>query len=293
MRIMGMLLAAVALTAGAVLADTATTTTTTGPVTATTIPPPATTTTTTTTTTPVATTVSTTTTMACPTTMPIVPTPCAAKASIDLNGQPVVLVLGTEEEYALRNLGVHGVNWHDTSLDMVSFYYWKDPLLNSHPNAVITRHGNPFYPYYALNTSPSRIAGFQESYLGNPSGVNAQSQSVLTSVKTQFRNITPQQAMAAGYQPVGACIPNVGQVYVNQSLIDNRFDAMVPEAYSFDQKGRLVAVHYLLLSDQPFMAFGQQFQASPLVQGAQQLTYWIVPNSNGTFAMKSNNSYCP
>jgi len=225
--------------------------------------------------------------------MPIVPSPCAAKASIDLSGQPVVLVLGTEEEYALRNLGVHGVNWHDTSLNMVSFYSWRDPLLNSHPNGVITRHGNPFYPYYALNTNPSRIAGYQESYMNFPASVDAQSQSVLMSVKNQYRGITTQQATAAGYLPLNACIPNVGQVYVNQSLIDNRFDAMVPEAYSFDQRGRLVAVHYLLLSDQPFMAFGQQFQASPLVQGAQQLTYWVVPNSNGPFAMKSNHRYCP
>lgn len=277
MKIMGMMLAAVAFTTVAALAQT--TTTTPGaavpPVTVTTYP------------------ISTTTTTAvCPDIDPAIPSPCAAKASTDITGKPAILVLGTEEQYALRSLNVRNVNWLETSMNMSSVMSPINPLLNSRPNWALTRAGNPFYPYYEIKTDIRQVAGFTETFTGMPANLNPESRATLTAVNERFRGLTTQQAVALGYQPVGACLPSVGQVYLNQSLIDNRFDAMVPEAVSFDRRGRLLAVHHLLLADQPFMAYGQMFQASPLVQGAQQLTVWQVSNRNGMFAMQNTTNYC-
>lgn len=281
MKIMGMLFAAVAFTAGAALAqDTTTTTTTVPPVTVATYP--------------IATT-TTTTAAVCPQIFPAAPSPCAAKATTDITGRPAILVLGTEEHYALSTLGVRNVNWIETSMNMTSITAQLNPLLSSRPNWALTRHGNPFYPYYEIKTnitSLSQVAGVTEIFGETPANLTPESRSTLQTVSGRFRGLTIQQAMAMGYQPVGACTPSVGQVYINQSLIDNRFDAMVPEAVSFDRQGRLLAVHYLLLSDQPFMAFNQQFQASPLVQGSQQLTVWQVSNRNGMFAMQNTKNYC-
>lgn len=230
----------------------------------------------------------------CPTPVLGYPSPCAAKLGQDVTGDPIVLVLGMEERYALESLDARGVDWRGVAMIGVSVFPAYDPLFNTSPNRVVTRHGNPYYPYYELNVrAPQLIAGMIETFPGLPTTLSPESRAVLSSVGQRYRGLTTQQAMALGYQPVGACQANIGQVYLNQSLVDNRFDAMVPEAFTFDRQGRLLAVHYLILADQPFMAYGQQFQTSPLVQGAQQQSVWLFQqNPNGLFAMQSTRNYC-
>lgn len=277
---LGIVLAAAIFAAGPALAETATTTTTTttvAPVTAATVPVAATATTVTT---------------VCPNIEATPPMPCAAKATMGITGRPVILVPGLQERFALDSLHVRDLNWFEAVMLQPSLASQTNPLMNSRPNWVLTRHGNPLYPYYGIKTSVSQVAGYRETFSQWPASVNAESQTVLNTMAARYRGLTPQQAMAMGYQPVGACLPTAGQVYINQAAIDNRFDAMAPEAFSIDRRGLLVAVHYLLLSDQPFMAFGLGFQPGTLVQGAQQLTVWQVAKRNGVFAAQNTVNYC-
>jgi hypothetical protein len=201
-------------------------------------------------------------------------------------------VLGSEEQYALHELGVSNLDWTDVSYNYPSIFSPGNPLTSSMVNPIVTRHGNPNYPYITLDRAV-RVAGMQERTLTYPASVASPDRTTLMAVADRFRGLTTQQAMTLGYQPMGACIPNVGQVYVNQSLVDNKFDPMMPEAFAFDQRGHLLAVHYLLLSTQPVMAFGQPMQPSPLVQGAYQLPVWLYrQNPNGLFAMTDTKNYC-
>jgi len=243
--------------------------------------------------TPMVSTASTTLVGACPTGVSAFPNPCAAKAVTDITGETVVLVLGAQEEYALDNLGVRGLNWDEVATTQISITPHRNPLTSSKPNMAITRHGNPYYPYIELGPI-DRVAGIQEMFVNLPGNLTPEARDVLTSVANRYRGLTPQQAILMGYQPLAACIPNIGQVYVNQAAIDNRFDPMNPEAFAFDQRGRLLAAHYIVLSDLPVVAFGQPMAASPIVQGAQQLPVWLfTSNRNGMFAMQSTNRYCP
>lgn len=287
MRTMWMLLAAVALCAGTALAQTGTTTTTTTtgtvlvPVAGVGMSPTA----------PILTPTvgaTATTVAACPVGVSSFPTPCAARTVQDINNRPVLLVLGTEERYAINTLGVRRLNWNDVSMNALDYTTERNPLTNSRPNASIVRHGNPYYPY--INYGPVQaVAGIQERFVNTnlPANLSTESRSALSMVADRYRGLTTQQAVAMGYQPVGAYTPNVGQVYINQAAIDNRFDVMVPEAFTFDNNGRLLAAQYIVLSDLPVVAFGQPLVASPLVQGAQQLSVWLFTNNpNGLFAMQ-------
>lgn len=269
MRAMWTMLAAVTLTTGAALAQVATTTTTA-------VCPPV----VGLVTTPVAA-------VTCPTGSPNYPTPCAAKLVTGISGEPMVMILGTEERYALDNLGAKHLNWTDISGNANSVFDQTNPLLNHRPNGSLMRHGNPYYPYYELPAT-SVVAGIEERYMALPATMTTQDRATLQAVADRYRGLTTQQAVAMGYQPIGAGIPNIGYVYVNQAMIDNRFDPLMPEALAFNDRGRIVAVHYILLSDVPFMAFGQQFQPSPLVQGATQLPVWLYMNNrNGMFTLVS------
>lgn len=244
-------------------------------------------------TTPTATTVTSASTLACPPGA-AVPGPCAAMIAPNVNGSPVIFILGSEERYAISNLPVQQrFNWRETAMNYPSFYWEGNPLTYNHPNRVITRHGNPYYPYYATTRRVST-----PSTGGNmiclPASLGADAQNTLSAVANRYRTLTPQQAVAMGYQPLAACIQGVGQVYLNQPLVDNVVDPMTPEAFSFDPNGRILAVHYIVVSPQQVIAFGQPMMASPLVQGAQQLPVWLFQNNrNGLFALTDTSTHCP
>lgn len=222
---------------------------------------------------------------------PAFPNPCAAKAISDIDGQPVILVLSSEETYALRQLNPKSteMNWDDYAFS-TSYFAPNNPIEFSHPNEVVSRHGNPYFPYYATNIRLSRVAGAQETYCGMtfPACTSADQRTILNNVANHYRGMSTQEAMTLGYQPMGTYIPNVGQIYINQSIVDNTFDPSVPEALAYDNRGNLVAVHYILLSNVPVIAFGQQMMPSPLVQGAIELPVWMYrSNKNGLFAFQN------
>lgn len=268
MKMMWTMLAAVAFSAGAALAQT------TSPVVV------------------QGTTIQTATAVSCPTITQSFPAPCAAKAVTDISGDTVVLVLGSEERYALNTLDTYNLGWRDIPSNYISLFSPDNPLTNTNQNMVVSRQGNPYFPYYRVEAAV-RVAGMTERYVSFPSTLSTEYRNTLTTVADRFRNVTTQQAMAMGYQPMGACIRNVGQVYLNQSFVDNRFDTMNPEALIFNQHGRLLAVDYILRSDVPVVAFGQQMQQSPLVQGALQLPVWLYDtNRNGMFSFQDTESHC-
>lgn len=227
---------------------------------------------------------------ACPVAVAPYPTPCAAKTGQWINGEDTVLILGSEEEFALQQLDVEDDYWNGMMLYNQNMNSADFAVLNFSPNSTLTRHGNPNFPYYMIDKENVQVAGVQEQF---QTAMPANAQSVLSAVGDRFEDVTVEQAMAMGYQPLGACVQGVGFVYVNQALIDNRFDAMMPEALAFDDDGDLLSVHYILLSDVPVAVFGQPMQPSVLVPGAMQLTVWpYEENPNGMFATTNPGVEC-
>jgi hypothetical protein len=197
----------------------------------------------------------------------------------------VILVLGSEEAYALNNVPVCPIWTEDVAMDYDSLFAPYNPLRSYHPNQEVTRGGNPYYPYYQLNSTCACVAGTCESYCSCPCGVDAGCRDVLNAVRDHFSCLTPQQAVAMGYCTSGQCVPGLGVVYLNSQLVDNTFNSMQPEAFLFSPDGHLLGVQYILLADQPYTLFCQQMQPCSIVPGAQQLTVWLWSNNpNGMFA---------
>lgn len=228
----------------------------------------------------------------CPPNAYVLPGQCPVQTGTSITGETMVLVLGSEESYALDTVPAN-VNWNAASLGYVSLFERGNPLTYSRPNPVVIRHGNPFYPYYRVSAKVS-VAGYQERLIRMPGNLSADTRNTLVSVANQYRTLTPQQAMAMGYQPIGTtCIEGYGMVYVNQSMVDATFDPMKPEGFSFGPNGRVLAVHYIANCGQRMSIFGQTTMDSPFVTGAQQVTVWLFePNRNGMFAMQNPSPLC-
>lgn len=228
----------------------------------------------------------------CPAVATALPPLCPVLLSEDVTGVPTILVLGTEERN-LGNVSRRDVNWRDATLSYSSLFEQNNPQTSIRINPAITRHGNPYAPYHLLGTRV-RVAGLREQYLApvKPASTAypAQYQGLLQTVAMRYQGLTPAQAQALGYQPITAYTPGVGQVFLNRSLVDSCFDANTPEAFVFDQQGRLAAVQYQVVAAQPLVLFGQQMQSSQLVQGAQQSTVWLfTTNPNGLMAGSNPN----
>lgn len=236
------------------------------------------------------------TTPACPTGCPTstsVPLPglCAARIARNITGNDVIQVLGYEESFALDNLPGVPVNYRDFSLSSNSIVDDYSPLLSYQPNAAVTRHGNPYFPYSAL--SPQCRVACPPIARGIPANLDVCDQGVLLSVRDQYCNLTRENAVCLGYQPIGACIDGIGTVYLNAGLVDNVFDPMQPEAFTYDDRGQLLAAHYIVTSSQQVTGFGQNFMPSPLVPEAQQLAAWIfTPNPDGLFCLSAPRIRC-
>ena len=212
------------------------------------------------------------------------PGPCAAVAAPNITGDTVILVLGSEESYALCNLPVRPLLYEDVARDYSSIFSPFNPLRSYHPNQEVTRGGNPYYPYYQVNSTCPCVAGTCECY-NNPCGLSTGCCNVLNAVRNQYSCLTPQQAVAMGYCTNGQCVPGLGMVYLNQQLVDNTFNAMQPEAFLFSADGHVLGVQYILLADQPYSLFCQQMQPCSIAPCAQQLTVWLwCNNPNGMFA---------
>lgn len=229
------------------------------------------------------------TTMACPGIAVTLPQPCPAVISQSVTGEPILLVLGTEEEIALESLNVRNLNYTQVPLSYLSPFEQRNPLSYLRVNPSVVRHGNPYYPYY-LVSPVSDVKGLEEVFVPGLEDLSPTNRTILANVTTRYRGLTPAQAMTLGYQPVGAFTPGVGQVYVNQALLSQPFNASMPQAFVFDRNGRLAAVQYFVMSATPVTIFGQPTVNSTIVPGAQQLTVWLyTSNPNGRFAPTNPN----
>jgi len=217
--------------------------------------------------------------------------PCPVEISALPTGSQVVLVLGTQERYGLNNVMRRGLNWRNSPHNYMSMLDPANPLNNWQPTPITRRYGNPFNPYYQVTSNDVRVAGMMERY---GQGIAPENKNALDAVKARYEGLTTQQARLLGYQPVGVCTAGMGQIYLNQSLVDNTFNAQMPEAFSFDAKGRLASVQYILLSDVAVSAYGQPMEPSQLVANARQLNVWLYQrNPSGVFAMTNSNITCP
>ncbi len=250
------------------------------------------------------------------TTTVTVPGPCAALQANTITGQPMILVLGSEESYALSNLHARVLGWYDAPSNFMSLFAEGNPITHSYPNAMVMRHGNPYYPYYQLHpgTQATGMRGTPEPVAMTttttttapatatcgcttlPRKLTATQRNTLMAVYNTYANLTPVQAVKMGYTAEGACMAGMGAVYVNRNLIDTTFDAQHPEAFSFTPDGRVAAVHYIVVTDndKSIMAFGSRSFSSPIAPGGQQVTVWLFQaNSNGFFARTNPGIECP
>jgi hypothetical protein len=215
------------------------------------------------------------------------PQPCPILTMEDTAGRTRVLVLGTQERYALEQLDQRDVDWRDNSMNYNSLFEPGNPRTSHRPNAIVTRGGNPYYPYQQV-TAPVRVPAMATRTVEVPATLSTTDRNVLTMVTNRYRGLTPTQAQALGYQASGSAIPGMGQMYVNQALIDNRFDAMMPEAFIFSPDGRLLAVQYMVRSATPVTLFGQPTRTSTTMNGVQYLTAWLYESNPNGFFMDIN-----
>ena len=224
----------------------------------------------------------------CPAAAAIPGTVCPAIIAQNIQGDTVLLVLGQEERFVFENVPIRHVGWRGTPLGYSSYFELDNPITHSQVNGPVSRHGNPFYPYYQVGPQ-SLVAGLQERFVLSTS-LTAQDQAVLQSVTVRYRGLTPAQAQLLGYEPVGAFVPGQGQVYVNRALVDARYDPQLPEAFIFNQQGQVVGVQYHVVSAQQITLFGQRTGTSVFVPGAQQVNVWLfTTNPSGLFAAQNPN----
>ncbi len=208
--------------------------------------------------------------------------PCPAVVTETPFG-PELLVLGTQETFALPALPVRDVTWRDVPFAYQSQFEVGNPLFYTRPNASILRHGNPNYPYIQVGQRVN-VAGTIERYTAVIGGLAPNDRTILQAVAQQYRNLNINQVCAMGYQQV--TVPaDQGLVFLNPALLDNVLEPMRPEAFVFDRQGRLVGAQYYIVTPAPVVAFGQPTRSSALVAGGQQLNVWLFrTNAYGLFA---------
>lgn len=222
--------------------------------------------------------------MVCPSPFAVLPAPCPAMITQTIGGDQTVLVLGSQETLGLNTVSPRHVGWMGVPSNYESLFTEGNPLTYTQVNGAVSRHGNPYYPYFALPPSSVRVAGLQEQFTSMTT-LSAMDQATLQTVGMRYRGLTTSEAQVLGYQPMGAFTPGLGQVYLNNALVGNQINPLLPQAFIFDRKGKLVGAQYDILSTQPVMLFGQTTMPSGMITGAQQLTVWLYTNNrSGLFA---------
>lgn len=232
--------------------------------------------------------------MVCPVSAAALPQPCPVVASTPLSSHSMVLVLGTQEYYALSNAPTRHLGWYDNSQNYSSYFTPGNPMTSYHPSPVVTRHGNPFLPYHQVSASlrPQAIASTTRM-VTLPASLSDTDRAALVTLSNRYRTMTTEQAMALGYTAQGTCVPGTGQLYLNTAMTSNPVDPMRPAGFYFGADGRVLAAVYLTPSSTPMVMFGQPTAASTITPGAQQMTVWIFePNPNGLFASTNPNTQC-
>ncbi|MHB9024285.1 MAG: hypothetical protein ACYC7E_08930 [Armatimonadota bacterium] len=226
----------------------------------------------------------------------VAPQPCPVLVTTTPGGRAMVLVLGTREDAAFDLAPAHNVGYSNTVSGSPSLFTPGNPLMYHRVNNVVSRHGNAYFPYYAL-PSGSRIAGTTEIFTGGrapwPRTLSSLGRNQLQGVYEQYRTLTPQQARAMGYQPLPQCVPGLGVVYLNTGMAGATFDRSRPAAFTFTSDGRLLSVHYIVQTTQAPTVYGMRLEPSPLVQGSWQLPVWLYENNpNGMFSLMNPRVTC-
>jgi PKD repeat protein len=104
---------------------------------------------------------------------------------------------------------------------------------------------------------------------------------------SRYRDISAAQA--EGYRPLGAFVSGLGQVYLNEKILNQLLALTTPPLLLYDSAQRLVGVRYVGFKPDEGRLFGFSVESWPRVGAAYVLTIWLVPNPNGPFASSNPN----
>lgn len=131
------------------------------------------------------------------------PEPPAAIVAQTITSEPVVLVLGSQEDYALRQLPDNRLGWRVAPRNYSSLFAEGNPLTYYRPNGHVTRHGNPYYPYFQLMVpAKAVVAGTQESYVLVPAPARVATLQTETSVLGTTETYTTTTTTPATVTPI-------------------------------------------------------------------------------------------
>ena len=107
-------------------------------------------------------------------------------------------------------------------------------------------------------------------------------------LRQQFEGLTPEQIKAAGYMPMGPCVPNpmgagaMGTHALNQQLLMAQFpsgtmDPSKPPALLLDQNNKVIGVEWEAadVGQGPMQLFGQTIQLQPGHPGVEEPHYML------------------
>ncbi len=104
---------------------------------------------------------------------------------------------------------------------------------------------------------------------------------------SRYRDISAAQA--EGYRPVGSFVTGLGQVYLNEKVLNAPLALATPPILLYDSTQKLVGVRYVAFKSDEGRLFGFSVESWPKVGAAFVLTIWLVPNPNGPFAASNLN----
>jgi PKD repeat protein len=96
-------------------------------------------------------------------------------------------------------------------------------------------------------------------------------------------------AQAEGYHPLGSFVAGLGQVYLNEKILNAPLALATPPILLYDSAQKLVGVRYVAFKPDEGRLFGFSVESWPKVGEAFVLTIWLVPNPNGPFAASNPN----
>jgi len=104
---------------------------------------------------------------------------------------------------------------------------------------------------------------------------------------SRYRDMSTAQA--EGYRPLGSFVEGLGQVYLNEKILNAPLALATPPLLLYDSAQKLVGVRYVAFKPDEGRLFGFSVEGWPKVGAAFVLTVWLVPNPNGPFAASNPN----
>lgn len=103
----------------------------------------------------------------------------------------------------------------------------------------------------------------------------------------RYREVSTAQT--EGYRQLGAFVEGLGQVYLNEKVLNQPLALATPPILLYDSSGKLVGVRYVAFKPDEGRLFGFAVESWPKAGAAFVLTIWLVPNPNGPFAASNPN----